>query len=83
MEAFVASGAIADVVLAFIAIEAIALIVWRGTKSAVTTIAALLPGAILVLALRAALTDAGPLWVAGLLLLSLPAHLLDLRLRPP
>lgn len=83
MEAFVASGAIADVVLAFIAIEAIALIVWRGSKSAAAVIAALLPGAILVLALRAALTGAGPLWVAGLLLLSLPAHLLDLRLRPP
>jgi hypothetical protein len=83
MEEFVVSGMIADVVLAFLALEAVALIAWRGAKAAPAVIAALLPGAVLVLALRAALTGAGPLWVAGLLLLSLPAHLLDLRLRPP
>ncbi len=83
MEWFVTSGAIADVVLVVLGLEAAVLIYVRGRAVALSTIAALLPGAILVLTLKAALTGAEPLWIAGLLALSFPAHLLDLRLRPP
>lgn len=41
----------------------------------------LLPGALMLLALRAALTGAGWPWVAAALLLSFPAHLADLARR--
>jgi len=42
---------------------------------------ALLPGALLLIALRAALTGAGWAWVALFVTLSLPAHLADMRRR--
>lgn len=43
----------------------------------------LLPGALMVVALRAALTGAGWPWVAAALALSLPAHLADLARGAP
>ena len=45
--------------------------------------ARLLPGALLVLALRAALVGAAPEWVALALAGSLPAHLADLVMGAP
>jgi hypothetical protein len=42
---------------------------------------ALGPGALLALALRAALTGAGWMWIAGLLAASLPIHVADMRRR--
>ena len=75
--ALFASGHAVDIVLGVLAVEAVWL-VWRGRGEALS---ALLPGALILLALRAALIGA-PWWaVAGWLALSLPAHLYDLRCR--
>ena len=75
--ALFASGHAVDIVLGVLALEA-GWLVWRGRRDALS---ALLPGALILLALRAALTGA-PWWaVAGWLMLSLPAHLYDLRRR--
>ncbi len=85
MEALVTSGAVADLILACLVLEALALLAWRrwrGTGPSVPDILALLlPGAFLVLALRVALTG-GP-WPLILLALSaaLIAHLADLARR--
>lgn len=79
IEEFFASGHGADVVLAVLAIEA-AWLRMRGWSFA--AIAGLLgPAAFIVLALRAALVGADWWWVAILLALSLPLHLMDLRRR--
>jgi hypothetical protein len=85
MEALVTSGAVADLILACLVLEAIALLAWRrwrGTGPTIADILALLlPGAFLVLALRVALTG-GP-WPLIPLALSaaLVAHLADLARR--
>jgi hypothetical protein len=83
MDAFatlVTSGRIADIVIAVMVIEAVVLITIM-RKPAVATLATLLPGAFMMLALRAALSGAGwemiVLWISA----SLPAHLADLWLR--
>ena len=77
LAALFASGHAVDIVLGVLAVEA-GWLVWRGRSE---TLTALLPGALILLALRAALTG-GPWWaVAGWLALSLPAHLYDLRRR--
>lgn len=81
MEAFFASGRAVDLVLLVLAGE-FAWLVARGGWRASDAALRLLPGALILLALRAALTGAGWRWTALLLALSLPAHLADLR-RPP
>ena len=79
------SGHIADVVIAFMVLEAVILSV--AARSRVRTwslgmiLAGLLPGLFLVLALRAALVQASPLWIAAALSAALATHLLDMRLR--
>jgi hypothetical protein len=83
MEALVRSGHVADVILACLVIEAVALLAWhRATGRGLAPRAAaalLLPGAFLVLALRFALTgEAWPL-IPVALLGALAAHLWDLR----
>ncbi len=75
-----ASGHAVDVVLAVMLVEAIFLIA-RRRSAAATIILALLPGAIILLGVRAALTGAGWPWVALALAASLPVHLADLRRR--
>lgn len=50
---------------------------WRAGDAALR----LLPGALMILALRAALTGAAWPWVAAPLALSFPVHLADLRRR--
>lgn len=79
IESFFASGHAADLVLAVLAIEA----VWLRMRGwALAQIAGLLgPAVFIVLALRAALVGAGWEWVAVLLALSLPLHLMDLKAR--
>ena len=79
IESFFASGHAADLVLAVLAIEA----VWLKTRGwAFAKIIGLLgPAVFIVLALRAALVGAGWEWVAVLLALSLPLHLMDLKAR--
>ena len=74
------SGRIADLVIAVMVVEAIALI-FVVKRPALATIMAFLPGAFMMLALRAALTDAGWEMVALWITASLPAHLADQWLR--
>ena len=82
MEGFVRSGMAVDLVLLFLLGEAI-LLWWklRGTGQFAPIALALLPGACLFLALRAALTGAPWQWVLWWVALSLPAHLADLSAR--
>jgi len=81
MTDFFASGHAVDLVLVFLVLEVVALSLWRrgGFGPAVV---AVLPGACLLLALRAALTGADWIWIGLWLSLSLPAHLADLIRRP-
>ena len=85
MEAFFASGRVADLVLLILLLEATALALWhRRTGRGLAPAAILglaLPGVALVLALRAALVGAGWPWVAAALTAAFAAHLLDLWLR--
>ncbi len=80
-----ASARIVDAILALVAVEAVALALWRrraGTgPSAAQILPNLLAGACLLLALRAALLDAPWVWIAAPLAASLLAHLADLRHR--
>jgi hypothetical protein len=80
MGEFLASGRAVDLVLLLMLAEALWL--WRGRQVAAPAVAlALLPGALILLAVRVALTG-GPWWaVAGLLAASLPAHVADLAKR--
>jgi hypothetical protein len=75
-----ASGHAVDLVLAFMALEAIVLIGLK-RRAAMTVLLTILPGAAMMLALRAAMTDAGWQWIAVWLTVSLPLHLADLRHR--
>lgn len=80
IETFFARGHAADLVLAVLALEAVWL---RFAKhwSAARILGLIGPAVFIVLALRAALVGAGWEWVAVLLALSLPLHLMDLRVR--
>jgi hypothetical protein len=80
--AFFFSGHAVDLALAVLALELAWLILWR-RRSLRAALTVTLPGACLLLALRAALTGAGWVWVAVWLALSLPAHVADLVRRPP
>lgn len=74
------SGHAIDIVLGFVAVEALLLAFWKKWGGA-EILGALLPGVFLLLGVRAALTDA-PWFVVSLwITASLPAHLLDLRRR--
>lgn len=88
MERLFATGAVADLVLAVMAVECLALTLWwrgrRGLGRAfLDSLSLIAPGVFLVLALRAALTDQDWRVVAVWLTLSLPAHLLDVWRRRP
>jgi hypothetical protein len=79
------SGRIVDLVLGFMAIEALILANYRRrTGRGIRTIdllASLAAGACMLLALRAALTGQSWIWVAAALSASLIAHLFDLSRR--
>ena len=79
MQSFFTSGHAVDLVLAFMAVEAVVLVMMK--RRALTVVLTILPGAVMMLALRAALTGAGWQWVAIWLTVSLPLHLADLRHR--
>jgi hypothetical protein len=82
MSAFFSSGHAVDVVLVVLGLEAITLIaIFRRRPAA--TVAAAAPGICLLIALHESLTGAGWEWIALWLVLSFPAHLADLWLRPP
>ncbi|WP_271078470.1 hypothetical protein [Aurantiacibacter sp. MUD61] len=79
MEWFFASGHAVDLVLAVLALEFVWL--WRRGRNALDTFLMLLPAALILLALRAALIGAEWYWIAAFLALSFPAHLADLARR--
>jgi hypothetical protein len=85
MESLVRSGHVADVILACLVIEALALLAWqRATGRGLpprAVAALLLPGAFLVLALRLALTGEAWSLIPVVLVGALLAHLWDLRAR--
>lgn len=74
-----ASGHAVDVVLAFMLLEGIWLVA-RG-RALLTVFLMLMPGALMLVALRAALTGLPWYWIAVPLTVSLPLHLADLRHR--
>ena len=75
-----ASGHAADIVLAIMLVEALWLIVRRGWPT-VDALTLLLPGALILMALRASLTHQDWPWIALPLMLSLPVHLADIARR--
>ncbi|WP_298197941.1 hypothetical protein [Novosphingobium sp.] len=76
MNALFASGHAADVILLALVLE----LVWLRARGWTlrTLVPMLLPAALIVLGLRAALTGAAWPWIALPLALSFPAHLIDL-----
>lgn len=75
-----ARGHAADVVLAVMVAE-FAWLVTRGGWGAGAAALRLLPGALMILALRAALVGASWPWIALAVAASFPVHLADLRRR--
>ncbi len=79
------SGRIIDIILALVAAEALLLILvhkfWGRGPQPSRLIANLAAGSSLLLAVKAALLDAGPHVIAAMLLVSLLAHLWDLAMR--
>lgn len=85
MEALFASGRIVDVALALMVLEVVALWIYRRAVGATPLPARIAwniaAGAFLLLALRAALTDASWPWIAAFLTGALVAHVGDMRAR--
>ena len=85
MSAFFTSGRAIDLILAIVGIEVLVLLArhrWSGRGiPPLDLIGQLLAGALLLLAVRCALTGADYRWTAALLIASLPAHLFDLARR--
>ena len=79
------SGRAIDLILAIVGLEVLVLLVrhrWSGRGLApVDLLGQLLAGALLLLAVRCALTGADYRWTAVFLIASLPAHLFDLARR--
>ena len=79
------SGHIADIVIAVMVLEALGFAFAARARprhwSLGVMLTGLLPGVFLVLALRAALVQASPPWIALALIAAFIAHLLDVRLR--
>ncbi len=81
MEEFILSGQAIDLVLLVIALEFAGLLVlrlqtWR--RAAPDLFMALMPGVLLLVALRLALTGAGWEWIALAVAASFPIHIADL-----
>ena len=81
LQALFHSGLAVDIALTFIVLE-FSFLLWRTHAAsrkvaALNLILALGPGAFLMLALRCALTEAGLIWVAFWLAMSLPLHIAD------
>jgi uncharacterized membrane protein YeaQ/YmgE (transglycosylase-associated protein family) len=85
LAAMVGNGAAIDWILGLVGAEAASLIAYRWyTRNGLTVaqiLSLLLPGAGLLLALRCALTNAGPVAIAAFLLAAFVTHLADLALR--
>jgi len=86
MSDFFESGRVVDLILAVMAVEFIFLMARGGSPKLVKAgrlLLAFAPGICLLLALRAALTDAGWIWIAMWLAASFPFHIADLVVRSP
>lgn len=84
MESLFAGGRIVDIVIAFMAVEAIALLIahrWGVRFGALDIALLLVPGLFLLLALRTALSGGGWQVIAVWLVAALIAHLADLTRR--
>lgn len=81
MSGLFASGLAADIILVVIAGEAIWLRLWR-RWTIVAILCRLMPGALMMVALRAVLTGQSWVWIAVPLTLSFPFHMADLRFGP-
>jgi hypothetical protein len=82
LNALFASGHAVDIVLAVVALEmCLGVVVLARHRAKLDLLFALAPGFLLLLALRAALTGAGAVWVAVFLTASFPIHLIDLARR--
>lgn len=79
MQGFFASGHAVDLVLAVLTVEAVWLMIRGHPPRAVLPM--LLPAALILIGLRAALTGMAWPWVAVPLALSFPVHLFDLAAR--
>ena len=81
----IASGRIVDLMGAFVALEIVALLLWRARTGAgiapLPLLANIGAGGSLMLALRASLVGAGTDAIAGWLLAALACHAADLALR--
>ncbi|MDJ0908190.1 MAG: hypothetical protein QNI99_03285 [Woeseiaceae bacterium] len=85
LENLIASGRIVDIMLAVFVLEIAALRLFRGKQIRLLPLLANIgAGGSLMLALRAALTEAGWMWIAIWLVAALVFHVWDLsyRLRP-
>jgi len=82
---FVATGRVVDLIVAVMVLEALILAMYRrksGHGIAVgALLASLVPGLLLVLALRGALVGAGSSWILVCLAAAFAAHLFDLSQR--
>jgi hypothetical protein len=82
---WIASGRLVDLILVFMLIEVFALMVYRARSNRgmalLDIVLALVPGAFLLLALRAALIGLPWFWIALALTAALPSHLLDIARR--
>ena len=85
LTAIVGNGEVISWILGLLGVEAASLIGYRlYTHNGLTVaqiLSLLLPGAGLLMALRCALTNAGPVAIAAFLLAAFVAHLADLALR--
>ncbi len=81
LQAFFAQGTAVDLILGVMVLEFGWLIRQRGSQAWLDILLALGPGALILLALRAALTGAGLPWIGLALAASFPVHLADLHRR--
>jgi len=80
VQGFFESGRAADLILLILVLE----LIWLGLSRRLSwadAVGLAVPGLLIVLGLRAALTGASWPWIAAPLALALPVHLLDLRRR--
>lgn len=85
LEALIASGRIVDIMLVFVAIEVLALLIYRGVTGRGLGVAALLlnigAGGSLMVALKLVFDEAPWQWVAAALVASLVFHASDIVYR--
>lgn len=81
LESLITTGRIVDIMLSVMALEILAVYLYRRSRGGGIAMRPLVlnigAGGSLMLALRAALTDAGVLWIAAFLVLSLVFHVAD------